>query len=96
MGSIAIQQKTENQTFGVKDIFAYRRMRMATLVVSGTQLLSNVNSNLQLIFQQPFLSLQWFTWAFHTMLQSYLETFGGIMQSTESSMLLQMALELSS
>ena len=40
MGSIAIQQKTENQTFGVKDIFAYRRMRMATLVVSGMQLLN--------------------------------------------------------
>ena len=46
MGSIAIQQKTENQTFGVKDIFAYRRMRMATLVVSGTQLL-NCKSRIQ-------------------------------------------------
>jgi len=46
MGSIAIQQKTENQTFGVKDIFAYRRMRMATLVVSGTRLL-NCKSRIQ-------------------------------------------------
>ena len=53
MGSIAIQQKTENQTFGVKDIFAYRRMRMATLVVSGTQLL-NCKSRIQEILKRHF------------------------------------------
>jgi len=78
---------------GFESVSALVRFEILLVPVNSGPWVPDGNIKMQEIFQQHFLWLQWSTWVFHIMLQSYLEIFGGIMQLMEFLMQLQMELE---